>query len=144
MAPAGKNTTPGRRKRTDNQYFDVGKVGRKTGITLKDTGIRDEHGLEPVSGIFSSPGSAQQNGSKATSSDAMDVQTSAFDSKIATREDILTDCAHRFRAGRSDNLESTKNTAVPTSTPIDSQAYKHWITPAHVFGQAISSRTTRR
>lgn len=28
---------------------------RKTGITLKDTGIRDDHGLEPVSGIFSSP-----------------------------------------------------------------------------------------
>jgi hypothetical protein len=27
---------------------------RKTGITLKDTGVRDEHGLEPVSGIFSS------------------------------------------------------------------------------------------
>nr|POE53487.1 hypothetical protein CFP56_28709 [Quercus suber] len=47
--------TPGRRKKTQDQYFDVGKVGRKTGITLKDTGVRDEHGLEPVEGIFSSP-----------------------------------------------------------------------------------------
>lgn len=28
---------------------------RRTGITLNDTGLRDEHGLEPVSGIFSSP-----------------------------------------------------------------------------------------
>lgn len=28
---------------------------RKTGVTLKDTGIRDEHGLEPIDGIFSSP-----------------------------------------------------------------------------------------
>ena len=28
---------------------------RKTGITLKDTGQRDEHGLEPIDGIFSSP-----------------------------------------------------------------------------------------
>ncbi|CAK4032663.1 Centromere 3 [Lecanosticta acicola] len=77
MAPAGKNTTPGRRKRTDNQYFDVGKVGRKTGITLKDTGVRDEHGLEPLSGIYSSPGSAQQNGSKTLESDEMDVQNSS-------------------------------------------------------------------
>ena len=24
-------------------------------MTLKDTGIRDEHGLEPIDGIFSSP-----------------------------------------------------------------------------------------
>ena len=28
---------------------------RKTGTTLKDTGVRDEHGLEPIDGIFSSP-----------------------------------------------------------------------------------------
>ena len=29
---------------------------RKTGVTLKDSGVRDEHGLEPIEGIFSSPG----------------------------------------------------------------------------------------
>ena len=28
---------------------------RKTGAILKDTGVRDEHGLEPIDGIFSSP-----------------------------------------------------------------------------------------
>ncbi len=28
---------------------------RKTGITVKDTGIRDEHGFEVIDGIFSSP-----------------------------------------------------------------------------------------
>ena len=28
MAPAAKNATPGRRKKTGQQYFDVGKVGR--------------------------------------------------------------------------------------------------------------------
>lgn len=28
---------------------------RKTGVTLPDPGIRDEHGLEPVEHIFSSP-----------------------------------------------------------------------------------------
>ncbi|KAF2145897.1 uncharacterized protein K452DRAFT_340399 [Aplosporella prunicola CBS 121167] len=51
MAPAD---TPGKKKR-DNNYFNVGVQGRKTGITLKDTGIRDEHGMEPIDGIFSSP-----------------------------------------------------------------------------------------
>jgi centromere protein C len=37
---------------SDLRHADT--LTRKTGITLKDTGVRDEHGLEPVSGIFSS------------------------------------------------------------------------------------------
>ncbi|OAG11083.1 uncharacterized protein CC84DRAFT_518792 [Paraphaeosphaeria sporulosa] len=49
MAPAKKRET------RENQFYDVGVQGRKTGITLEDRGIRDEHGLEPISGIFSSP-----------------------------------------------------------------------------------------
>ena len=32
-----------------------GALRRRTGVTLKDTGIRDEYGLEPIEGIFSSP-----------------------------------------------------------------------------------------
>ncbi|QIX02463.1 hypothetical protein AMS68_007980 [Peltaster fructicola] len=56
QTPAG---TPGRRANiTGNQYFDIGRVGRKTGITLEDTGVRDEHGLEPMSEIFSNFGSS--------------------------------------------------------------------------------------
>ncbi|EMC96196.1 hypothetical protein BAUCODRAFT_33544 [Baudoinia panamericana UAMH 10762] len=62
MQAEGKGkTTPGRltpgrlRRKTEAQYFDVGKVGRKTGLVLPDKGVRDEYGLEPVSGIFSSP-----------------------------------------------------------------------------------------
>ncbi|KAI7374278.1 hypothetical protein KC336_g20248, partial [Hortaea werneckii] len=61
MATNKGNMTPSRQRRKaqdaqhQQQYFDVGKVGRKTGITLPDKGVRDEHGLEPVSGIFSSP-----------------------------------------------------------------------------------------
>lgn len=74
MAPAAKNSTPGRRKRTDNQYFELGKRGRKTGIQLADTGMRDEHGLEPISGIFSSP--YEQNGDKTLTSEDMDLQNS--------------------------------------------------------------------
>lgn len=45
-----------KRKPRENQYlFDVGVKGRKTGLTLPDTGIRDENGLEPMDHLFSSP-----------------------------------------------------------------------------------------
>ncbi|KAF4556786.1 Mif2/CENP-C-like protein [Elsinoe fawcettii] len=50
-------TTPGRRKNAtkENVYFEVGKQGRKTGITVPDNGARDENGFEHVSHLFSSP-----------------------------------------------------------------------------------------
>lgn len=32
---------------------------RKTGVTLPDTGARDEHGLQPLDGLFSSPRKAE-------------------------------------------------------------------------------------
>ncbi|KAG9241100.1 Mif2/CENP-C like-domain-containing protein [Calycina marina] len=35
--------------------FNLGVKGRKTGLTLPDTGLRDEHGLEPMDDLFSSP-----------------------------------------------------------------------------------------
>jgi centromere protein C len=44
-----------RKKGRESKFTDIGVAGRKTGVTLKDTGIRDEHGFEPMSGIFSSP-----------------------------------------------------------------------------------------
>lgn len=36
--------------------------GRKTGVFLKDTGARDEHGMQPLDDIFSSPEKDSQNG----------------------------------------------------------------------------------
>ncbi|KAI9815723.1 MAG: hypothetical protein M1827_002119 [Pycnora praestabilis] len=51
MAPSN---TP-RRKNREANYLNVGVQGRKTGITVKDTGVRDENGLEVVDGLFSSP-----------------------------------------------------------------------------------------
>lgn len=56
---------------------------RKTGITLKDSGVRDEHGLEPIDGIFSSPEKAnpKQNGvtqySTILEDDSMEIGSSA-------------------------------------------------------------------
>ncbi|KAL6234247.1 hypothetical protein BDW75DRAFT_170172 [Aspergillus navahoensis] len=41
-------------KARDFDYSNVGKAGRRTGITLAE-GKRDEHGMEEVDGIFSSP-----------------------------------------------------------------------------------------
>jgi len=35
---------------------------RKTGITLKDSGIRDEHGMEPLDALFSSPSKPDRTG----------------------------------------------------------------------------------
>lgn len=36
-------------------YFEPGVRGRKTGLTVPDTGIRDEMGMEPIDDLFSSP-----------------------------------------------------------------------------------------
>ncbi|KAF3483567.1 cupin domain-containing protein [Arthroderma uncinatum] len=42
-------------KSREFDYSNVGKAGRRTGITLKE-GKRDEHGMEEIEGMFSSPG----------------------------------------------------------------------------------------
>jgi centromere protein C len=35
--------------------YELGVAGRKTGLTIPDSGIRDEHGMEPLDAVFSSP-----------------------------------------------------------------------------------------
>jgi len=42
------------RDRNDYDYANIGKVGRRTGVTLAPRNL-DEHGLEEMSGMFSSP-----------------------------------------------------------------------------------------
>ena len=42
------------RDRDDYDYANIGKVGRRTGVTLAPRNL-DEHGLEEMSGMFSSP-----------------------------------------------------------------------------------------
>lgn len=41
-------------KDRDYDYSNVGKVGRRTGVTLAPRPL-DEHGLEEITGLFSSP-----------------------------------------------------------------------------------------
>jgi centromere protein C len=87
MAPQRK------RDNRENAYFNVGVQGRsvnkqsprrstdskcrKTGITLEER-TRDEHGIEAISGIFSSPEkSPPKRGSTVTGSESMEIQESA-------------------------------------------------------------------
>ncbi|KAI9923685.1 hypothetical protein ASPWEDRAFT_120584 [Aspergillus wentii DTO 134E9] len=57
MAPRGPS------KARDYDYSNVGTLGRRTGITLKE-GRLDEHGMEEIEGMFSSPekSPAQEDG----------------------------------------------------------------------------------
>jgi hypothetical protein len=47
---------------------------RKTGITLEDKGIRDEHGFEPMSHIFSSPPASSPPRNSNRSTDGSDMR----------------------------------------------------------------------
>ncbi|ORY10571.1 kinetochore CENP-C fungal-like protein [Clohesyomyces aquaticus] len=86
-------------KKRENQFFDIGVQGRKTGIVLKDRGVRDEHGMEPISGIFSSPaksppkrGTARRTGGTVTTSESMDIQESPipdFTKTLPTGQHLL-------------------------------------------------------
>ncbi|KAK8094416.1 cupin domain-containing protein [Apiospora hydei] len=60
MAP--RQATAQRRNQSsqnEGQIFELGVRGRKTGVTLVDTGERDEYGMEPVDNLFSSPDKGQ-------------------------------------------------------------------------------------
>ncbi|KAH7554957.1 hypothetical protein BM1_07618 [Bipolaris maydis] len=62
---------------------------RKTGITLADKGVYDEHGLEPISGIFSSPEkSPPKRSGNATGSESMELQESSIPD-FATSNQLL-------------------------------------------------------
>ncbi|KAF4636531.1 hypothetical protein G7Y89_g1557 [Cudoniella acicularis] len=89
MAPNGA-ALPKRKPKENNFIFDLGVRGRKTGLTLPDTGIRDENGLEPMDGLFSSP--AKTNGksmrnSNTTLSSEEDMEM--VESTIPEPEEVL-------------------------------------------------------
>ncbi|ORY63982.1 Mif2/CENP-C like-domain-containing protein [Pseudomassariella vexata] len=62
-----------------DHVYALGKVGRRTGVTLEDTGVRDEYGMGPADGLFSSP-EKETNGWNQTASDDeqdMDIDESS-------------------------------------------------------------------
>ncbi|KAF2688603.1 hypothetical protein K458DRAFT_475324 [Lentithecium fluviatile CBS 122367] len=96
MAPSRK------RENRENQFYNVGVQGRKTGITLEDRGVRDEHGLEPISGIFSSPAKSppkrapsSRTGDTVTESESMDIQESSIP-ELATSTHLLRNSRTHF------------------------------------------------
>ncbi|OHW91481.1 cupin domain-containing protein [Colletotrichum incanum] len=60
MAPPRQSNVR-RRETSTGDFHELGVKGRKTGIELPDTGVRDEHGMQPIDGLFSSP--EKDNGS---------------------------------------------------------------------------------
>ncbi|KAF1923789.1 uncharacterized protein M421DRAFT_425490 [Didymella exigua CBS 183.55] len=85
MAPQRK------RDNRENAFFNVGVQGRKTGITLEER-ARDEHGIEAISGIFSSPAkSPPKRGSTVTGSESMDIQESSIPAIITSAAILRND-----------------------------------------------------
>ncbi|KAI5462232.1 kinetochore CENP-C fungal-like protein [Mariannaea sp. PMI_226] len=80
-------TSRGGRRATnaDSQALhELGVAGRKTGIQLRDTGKRDEYGMQPLDDLLSSPEKSPAASSRGPSpddneygSDDMDIETSA-------------------------------------------------------------------
>lgn len=74
--PAQRRTQASR----GEHVYKLGEVGRKTGITLPDTGERDEYGMERDDGLFSSPekqtnsGAAANGWSQSMSDDEQDME----------------------------------------------------------------------
>ncbi|ODH39378.1 hypothetical protein ACO22_01946 [Paracoccidioides brasiliensis] len=85
MAPRGPT------KSRDFDYSNVGKAGRRTGITLKE-GKLDEHGMEEIDGMFSSPEKSSfrinGNGFANDTLNSDDMETG--DSSIPEPADVLS------------------------------------------------------
>ncbi|KAK4224959.1 putative centromere protein [Podospora fimiseda] len=55
MPPSRPSMAARRTTQAAEHIYELGVVGRKTGVTIPDSGIRDEHGMEPIENLFSSP-----------------------------------------------------------------------------------------
>ncbi|RFU78948.1 cupin [Trichoderma arundinaceum] len=76
MPRAGGGRRGGEASAEPEALHELGVRGRKTGAFLKDTGERDEHGMQPLDAIFSSPGGAETIRDESGSED-MEISSSA-------------------------------------------------------------------
>ncbi|KAA6409955.1 MAG: RmlC-like cupin [Lasallia pustulata] len=106
--------TPRRNGRLDD-YSNIGVAGRKTGVTLKDTGIRDEHGLEPIDGIFSSPEKSppKRNGATENATIIEEEDMDIGQSTIPEPTEVLT--AHHTRSSRTTLLIPRARSPIKTT-----------------------------
>ncbi|KAG7127991.1 Inner kinetochore subunit cnp3 like protein [Verticillium longisporum] len=102
MPPARSNA-----RRTTAQaddYREFGVVGRKTGVGLPDTGERDEHGLAPVEGLFSSP--EKDNGTPSDDGEQeMDLESEAGPGPLSMMKGIPR-LLPRGTSPRKSNIQS--------------------------------------
>ncbi|KAG7285594.1 hypothetical protein NEMBOFW57_010223 [Staphylotrichum longicolle] len=75
--------------------YELGVVGRKTGVTVPDTGVRDEHGMEPIENLFSSPGKSDPDDGEAEASD--DFESGDEPMEITATKTLLKSPAQRNR-----------------------------------------------
>lgn len=77
-------------KERDYDYSNIGKVGRRTGVTLAPRPL-DEHGLEEVTGLFSSPKKPSPVTSRKTVIESVEVVQDATTPQAALRSEGLSD-----------------------------------------------------
>ncbi|CAD6581112.1 MAG: hypothetical protein ASARMPREDX12_000362 [Alectoria sarmentosa] len=110
MAP---RKTP-RKERGPGDYTALGRKGRRTGVELKDTGVRDENGIEPIPS-FSSPAKPafQPNGI------SHDVTDSADDSMDIV-ESTIPEPSEMVRSTRNGRISLPPRAASPIKTHLNS------------------------
>ncbi|KAL5594035.1 uncharacterized protein BROUX77_007382 [Berkeleyomyces rouxiae] len=69
----------GAARRQTQQIYELGQAGRKTGVILPDNGQRDENGLQPLDGLFSSPTKPDGSTPRAADRSAMGEQEMEID-----------------------------------------------------------------
>ncbi|RDA93192.1 hypothetical protein CP533_3158 [Ophiocordyceps camponoti-saundersi (nom. inval.)] len=106
-------------------YHELGHRGRKTGISLPDGGERDEHGMQPLDNLFSSPSKppvVETNGNHDDSgSEDMDISSSEHRSPPVRSSSALTTADPAGGFGSDTLLKNQRNPklAVPRSrSPI--------------------------
>ncbi|KAI1497044.1 Mif2/CENP-C like-domain-containing protein [Biscogniauxia marginata] len=101
-------------RRTSQQaehVFELGKVGRKTGVMLPDTGKRDEHGFEEMDGLFSSPEKEIQ--------DPMNGHDAASEEEEEEGEDMDLDNGSDYGPGTIRRLQREGRPSLPRArSPI--------------------------
>lgn len=133
MAP--RQSSAQRRSTAATEAFhDLGVRGRKTGVFLKDTGARDEHGMQPLDDIFSSPDKENDGDEPDEESDEepMDIDEATAPAPSA----FMNGPPPRYRSPPKTNLKSPARRAPGlSSSPLR---------PANVTSSPSGARSVQR
>ncbi|KAJ4422858.1 mitotic fidelity of chromosome transmission- protein [Gnomoniopsis sp. IMI 355080] len=133
MAPR-QSSAQRRSTATTEAFHDLGVRGRKTGVFLKDTGARDEHGMQPLDDIFSSPDKENDGDEPDEESDEepMDIDEVTAPAPSA----FMNGPPPRYRSPPKTNLNSPARRAPGlSSSPLR---------PAHVTSSPSGARSVQR